>query len=97
MFLNREQQKEANPPYRELDINMEGCYEIWKNCFLHDPSGSFGVEVTGGCNPLRNNGKDMFSNSLHLTSLFMDFNKLKHNPYLRKDFTENSEETIKQI
>ena len=87
MFLNREQQKEANPPFRELDINMEGCYGIWKNCILHDPSGSFGVEVTGGCNPLRNKGKNMFS----FTSLFIDFNKLKHNPYLRKDFTENDQ------
>ena len=60
MFLNREQQKEANPPFRELDINMEGCYEIWKNCILHDPSGSFGVAVTGGCNPSRNKSKNIF-------------------------------------
>ena len=75
MFLNREQQKEANPPFRELDINVDGCHDIWKNCFLHDPSGSFGVEVTGGCNPLRNKGKDKFYKSF--TSLFFD-KKFKH-------------------
>ena len=65
VFLNREQQKGDNPQHPPLDIDVEGCIDIWAGCFLHDPTGS--VEefeftgdydfydensgIIGGCNP----------------------------------------------
>ena len=66
MFLNREQQKEDDPPQPKLDIDVEGCIAIWAGCFLHDPTGSVeyeyefsgdydfydeNAEIIGGCNP----------------------------------------------
>ena len=82
MFLNREQQKEANPPYRELDINMDGCINIYNICFLHDPTGSFGPSGTGGCTPLRKKSKMIKKNYGNLfTSKFSNYHD-HNNSYL---------------
>ena len=57
VFLNNEQHKDDKPLYPKLDIDGSGCEEFWNACFLHDPTGSVGSPITGGCNPKRSKYK----------------------------------------